>query len=136
MVVQNRVVEVSTGNDVWYRRVLLFEKHGRFLCWDGSETLDQAENCTHVHTWDYMREIPEPKYVPFEWKDGEELRGKQVRSKWSKNIEETIKTLYLDENGVFKITFEKSRRYITAQKLLDSYEFIDGSPCGKLVQEL
>lgn len=133
MKIENRVIEVSNDNRTWYKRVLVLIKNYKAICWQHAETLEKAEDELTMAFWDFWREIPEPKYRPFTWEEREELRGRYIREKSNRTTENIITSLYLDRNQVFKIGYENSR-YITAQKLLDSYEFIDGSPCGKLVE--
>ena len=131
MKIENRIIEVSNDKRTWYKRVLVFIKNYKAICWQHAETLEKAEDELTMAFWDFWREIPKSKYRPFTWEEREKLRGKWIKSKSDKYIEEIITTLHLDEDGIFKIAFQNSR-YITVQNLLESYEFIDGSPCGVL----
>ena len=77
---------------------------------------------------------PEKKYVPFDLskeEDREKLRGAWVRHKNS-GREYAITGLYLDETPPY---VEVNDNGYEPEYLLEEYEFIDGTPCGKLVEE-
>ena len=73
----------------------------------------------------------EKKYVPFDLSNEEDrakLRGAWVRPKdCYPNVDHLIR-------GISNITVWFGDSYLTAPELLNEYEFIDGSPCGKLVE--
>lgn len=69
------------------------------------------------------------EYIPFTFEDREFLRGKWIKPKKSIFLEKLIITFYPDGVG-----FYHNLHGITYKDLLDNYEFIDGSPCGKLTQ--
>lgn len=73
-----------------------------------------------ISTYDY-RVKPEPKYVPFTYEDANELIGKAVKHK-SLNYVELIK--FISDTHVGDISFVELFQY---------YTFLDGTPCGKLV---
>jgi len=129
MKIENRVIEVSNDKKYWNKRVLFCIKNGIAICWKNAETLKEAEKSDATISWKYWREIPKPKYRPFTWKERGLLRGRWVRSKSVKNFEYIITNLCLEKENIFKIALEDSP-FMTAQKFLDSYEFIDGTPCG------
>lgn len=61
---QERVVQVRHREyDDWTKRVFVMKKNGKFLCWDGCETIEEAkkENC--ISSWNFMREIPEKRVI-------------------------------------------------------------------------
>ena len=77
---------------------------------------------------------PEKKYVPFDLtkeEDKAKLRGAWVRHKNS-GREHVITGLYLDETPPY---VEINDNGYEPEYLLEEYEFVDGSPCGKLVEE-
>lgn len=63
---------------------------------------------------------PEPKYIPFTFEDREELRGKWIRRK---SINDEIVIYNLSKTRVNGFTWDQS---------LEEFEFLDGSPFGKL----
>ena len=76
---------------------------------------------------------PEKKYVPFDLsfeEDRAKLRGAWVRIKGSQ-LEHQIVGLAANT----QIVFIPDVVGVEAKELLEGYEFIDGSPCGKLVEE-
>ena len=77
-------------------------------------------------------EEPEKKYVPFDLskeEDRAKLRGAWVRPKdCYPNVDHLIR-------GISNITVWFGDSYLNAQELLNEYEFIDGSPCGKIVED-
>ena len=62
----------------------------------------------------------EPKYIPFTFEDRDELRGKWVRRK-STGVETII--YYIDKGHMNGCTWEQT---------LEKFEFLDGTPFGKL----
>ena len=77
---------------------------------------------------------PLKKYVPFDLsleEDRAKLRGAWVRHKNS-GREHVITGLYLDETPPY---VEINDNGYEPEYLLEEYEFVDGSPCGKLVEE-
>jgi hypothetical protein len=68
---------------------------------------------------------PEPEYIPFTFEDAKDLIGKVVVDKHS------IATIdYLDVNGC-----TVSMTSWTYEAVLERYTFLDGTPCGKLVNK-
>ena len=67
----------------------------------------------------------EDEYIPFTWEDRELLKGKWIKHK--KRKEEYLIN-YFDNAGI-KINDE----YFIYSDLYTYYEFVDGKPCGKLV---
>lgn len=84
--------------------------------------------------WPYycLEKVEEKKYVPFDLsleEDRAKLRGAWVRPKdCYPNADHLIR-------GISNITVWFGDSYLNAQELLNEYEFIDGSPCGKLVED-
>ena len=77
---------------------------------------------------------PEKKYMPFNLSKEEDrarLRGAWVRERESKR-ELVVTAIYLDEKPPF---IELNDNGISVEGFLEGYEFVDGSPCGKLVEE-
>ena len=77
---------------------------------------------------------PDKRYVPFDLsneKDRAKLRGAWIREKDS-GRELAVTAIYLDEKPPF---VELNDNGFTAEELLESYEFLDGSPCGRLEEE-
>lgn len=66
---------------------------------------------------------PEKKLVPFTWEDRELFRGKWVMDRYST----TEFILYIIE--------EKYVSGLSYKELFEDYMFLDGSPCGKEVEE-
>lgn len=78
---------------------------------------------------------PEKKWVPFDLskeEDRKKLRGAWVRHKNS-GREYVITGLYLDETPPY---VEVNDNGYEPEYLLEEYEFIDGTPCGKLVEQM
>lgn len=97
-----------------------------------------TERCTypflsengHWYGLFYPVVIPKKKkLVPFTWEDREMLRGKWIRRKECTNEIRITNILFNDKNKELCIN------YISAANLLDKWEFLDGSPCGKEVDE-
>lgn len=79
---------------------------------------------------DIVGEWVEPKpieYVPYTWEDREELREKWYRRKDCK-MECQVTYLQKLDNGVFVIDIWK------ADVFLAEFEWLDGTPCGKVKQ--
>ena len=72
----------------------------------------------------------EPKYIPFGWSDREQLRGKWVGLK-EKNEEYLITGFELTRSAYVFFNEE----CVSFRELFEQYEFLDGSPCGKLEEE-
>ena len=73
----------------------------------------------------------EKKYVPFDLSKEEDrarLRGAWIRCKDAPACEQEIIMM----NGLYLIIGDK---FLTTKEVLVQFEFSDGSPCGKLVEE-
>ena len=79
------------------------------------------------HTSYEYRIKPKPKYVPFTFEDAELFMNRVVIAK-DKSCKAVI--TYADGEDVLLCSYRKSYQY-----LFESYTFIDGSPCGKEVEE-
>lgn len=79
-------------------------------------------------------EEPEKKYVPFDLNNEEDrakLRGAWVRIKGSRRLEQQIVALAINTQLVFLPDVVS----VETKELLEGYEFLDGTPCGKLVED-
>ena len=79
---------------------------------------------------------PEKKWVPFDLSKEEDrarLRGAWVRHKQNPERENLITGLG-DETVDFAVYFGNVA--IGTSVLLENFEFVDGSPCGKLVEQM
>ena len=77
---------------------------------------------------------PKKKYVPFDLRDEKDrdwIRGAWIRPKDDKVWHET-QIVQIDKH-VVGIT--NPDREVSPDELLEFWEFVDGSPCGKLVEE-
>lgn len=70
---------------------------------------------------------PDPIIIPFQYKDKEELRGRWIKNKDSKNEEMITLFSYKHVNKEFRIN------NMLNTQILKYFEFLDGSPCGKYV---
>lgn len=59
----SKVMEVSDDGKNWKRRVVFKEKQGKFLAWAGIETLEEVEDMVEVTSWNFAREIQEPREI-------------------------------------------------------------------------
>lgn len=76
---------------------------------------------------------PVKKYVPFDLtkeEDKARLRGAWIRVRDYPNIEYQI----ISMNAIY-VFCDAQKEGISPEVLLTSYEFVDGSPCGRLVEE-
>ena len=76
----------------------------------------------------------EKKYVPFDLskeEDRAKLRGAWVRIKGSRRLEQQIVALAINTQLVFLPDVVS----VETKELLEGYEFLDGTPCGKLVED-
>ena len=86
-----------------------------------------ATNPDSIFNYNYYRIKPKPKLVPFTFEDNLLFRDKWVKTKGS--------------TGMFKIMFYGNttvvlnNNTITYLELLNRFEFEDGSPCGKYINE-
>lgn len=84
--------------------------------------------------FDYFIRKKEPKYVPFDLmkeEDRARLRGAWVRYREIPNIEKQINGL----NATYVFLYGMENQGISPKELNELWEFVDGSPCGKLVEE-
>lgn len=80
-----------------------------------------------------LEKEPEKKYVPFDLskeEDKAKLRGAWVRYKEVPNIEKQINGL----NAACVFLSGMENQGLKPKELVELWEFIDGSPCGKLVE--
>lgn len=71
---------------------------------------------------------PETKYVPFTFEDAEFLIGKAIKSK-----DNTVYDIITYINNTTRVNTGYGPR--SFDELLESFVFLDGTPCGKLVTE-
>ncbi len=79
-------------------------------------------------------EEPEKKYVPFDLNNEEDrakLRGAWVRIKGSRRLEQQIVALAINTQLVFLPDVVS----VETKELLEGYEFLDGTPCGIVVED-
>lgn len=89
---------------------------------------DIYRECNYLYFY-LVKEPKEKQYRPFTWEDREYLRGKWIRRKDSSDEEESIGEFYMSSSDTFKINLKSAR------ELLDSWEFLDGLPCGVEITE-
>lgn len=89
-----------------------------------SNDIDSVYNLGEFNT--EYRIKPEQKLVPFTFEDAESLIGKIIVSK-DKTVYDTISRVSMTD-GVFGSNL--NRGY---QNLFKSFNFLDGSPCGKYI---
>lgn len=79
---QERWVEVRNyeEEEEWLRRKLIMEKNGKFICWKFAETDEEVEKASSTTTWNYMREIEEPKQI--------ELTLDEIAEKFGVSVEQ------------------------------------------------
>ena len=56
-----RVMMVSNDENHWRKRVVFMEKLGKYFAWYSSESLEEAKNEMFVSSWDFAKDIEEPK---------------------------------------------------------------------------
>lgn len=77
---------------------------------------------------------PEKKYVPFDLTNDEDrakLRGAWVRYREIPNIEKQISGL----NAACVFLYGMEDQGLSPEEMAELWEFVDGSPCGRLVEE-
>jgi len=70
---------------------------------------------------------PEPKLIPYDFSDAEKLIGKVV-----KNKNDTYKCIII---SVSKDCVYMNNNTYSFRELLENNTYLDGSPCGKVVDE-
>ena len=78
---------------------------------------------------------PEKKYVPFDLSNEEDrakLRGAWVREKDGER-ELYVTAIYMDEKPPFVVLNDNG---YNAEEFLEGFTFLDGTPCGKLVEQM
>lgn len=93
----------------------------------------QMDNNETISSWACIirKKEPEKKYVPFDLskeEDRAKLRGAWIRQKELPNIDRLI-------IGIGDVYVNAGGSTQNAKALLDHYEFVDGTPCGKLAVE-
>jgi hypothetical protein len=124
-------VEVRNGGD-WNKRIFIkFGRDGGVICVKGVHELKYKNGSAFEMVYyekDCWRIPFKKEYIPFDEGDGEKLIGKSIRGKFNKNHFHVILSvisgcvMIAGINGITKMTY---------QTLLDRYEFIDNSICGK-----
>ena len=121
---QNLVEAANSDNDFWER----LEEVSVSEAFNFKKENGGWKSCI------IRKKEPKKKYVPFDLSDEEDrakLRGAWVREKDGER-ELSVTAIYLDEKPPF---VELNDNGFTAEQLLESYKFLDGSPCGRLVEE-
>ena len=121
------IVEVEIHN-VWEDRIFIkYGVSGGCLCVEGDDS-EKFENGEHFYVtyWDRSdwRIKKEQEYIPFDIGDAEFLIGMKIRRKQDKMVKMITAII---EEGVFIVGTYKF------DELLENYEQLDGSPCGKLI---
>ncbi len=70
-----------------------------------------------------------PQYVPYTWEDREQLRGRWYRLKENKS-EQMIRSVCIDSCDCDVLCIDG----MTSGYFMDSCEWLDGTPCGKVVE--
>lgn len=83
----------------------------------------------HAHQYRIKLEHEPLEYVPFEWEDRDEIRGKWMKSK-NKDIEFRVHSFFRDSNTTLFING------IESFDALNNYTFPDGSPFGKVNKKI
>jgi len=133
-----RVIEVKCegGDDFWVKRVCIKIINGEAVCWDGAETLEEAENEKYVTVWEQWREVQEeskPEYKPFDFSDGIknhlDLIGKKIFSKDNNYV------VVVDQLGFNSVFGQSLINGIDTEYVCKHYFFEDGSPVGIKIED-
>lgn len=93
------------------------------------------DSCYDSISWqyppDYYRIKPEPKYIPFDISDAEKLIGKVVKRKGTYALRVILE---IRNSVTFQICMGKDHE-TNFKSLFELYTFLDGTPCGKLVED-
>jgi len=123
------IVEVKDQKtEFWNERI--FIKYGKendiIIVSDESEkNFINGEPFRVWYVWEqHWRIKQKPEYVPFTWEDRDKFMLKMIKSKTYKDTITTI--IGCDIERVYT---PWSNSY---QTLFDDYEFLDGTPCGKI----
>lgn len=73
-----KVMEVSSDEKFWCKRVIFMEKNGWYLAWNIAETLEDAEKFIGINAWKYAREIEENPIVEITLEEIAKLKGVSV----------------------------------------------------------
>jgi hypothetical protein len=121
------LIEVSDDNDEAYKERIFIKKGYEFgvIC-VARHYEDNFKKDKEFDTWwwRYARKIKQPEYVPFTFDDYEQLIGKAVRQLILNYVNLIVKI----REGAILI----GDTYYNYEELLNKFEFLDGSPCGKL----
>ena len=100
----------------------------------------ETDDCSFAYPYFVLEKVEdkptytEPEYIPFDLSKEEDrarLRGAWIRRKDYPGDEYQIVGISITNNLIF---FDDSAQLVT-DVLLERCEFVDGSPCGKLVEE-
>jgi hypothetical protein len=117
-VLEKAKMAVEIGNAILQGKKVIYSDKGK----NGYFRVDNPS--LDFTKYDYIVK-PETQYIPFTFEDAKDLIGKVVVDKHS------IATIdYLDANGC-----NVSMTSWTYEEMLERYTFLDGTPCGKLVNE-
>lgn len=78
---------------------------------------------------------PEPKYVPFTWEDREQLRGKWIKHKVTGEECMITQLGKIIKPGVLSHVIKLTETWTSLSIIFDNYTFLDGSICGKFINE-
>ncbi len=103
-----------------------FITHGGTAWGQLNSSLARYVSEDEYHLWTEYTEPKPPQYVPYTWDDREQLRGRWYRRK-GHNDECFISSL-CEVKGELRIN------HWTAATFLDTFVWLDGTPCGKVVE--
>jgi len=127
------IVEVYDYTNEWSDRIFIkYGKPGQIM-YVNPEYEQNFRNNENFYTFTiggrHWRVKQKPEYVPFTWEDREQLRGKWIKFK-ADNVHECCIT------SIFQLGISlEGNEYVDYKKLFNAYEFIDGTPCGKVKNE-
>jgi hypothetical protein len=120
---------VMAHEGIWKKRILLcVDTYGSVIIvacgWEAAYWQGKDYNI-YKYPKDQWKPIEKPKLVPFSFED--DLLGRKIVAKANKNIKSmiTIQGAVTVDNGLNGL--------MPYAELLENYEFLDGSPCGKEV---
>lgn len=132
---------IEIGKEYWFAdysfNVLLFANRGDGACHGILSEINRRDITPFFIRGQHHACIirkKEPEYVPFDLtkeEDRARLRGAWVRDKGS-GREYAVTGIFLDETPPY---VEFNDNGFEPDYLLENYEFVDGSPCGRFAEE-
>jgi hypothetical protein len=87
-------------------------------------------NRQYFDEWTEYTEPKPPRYIPYTWEDREQLRGRWYRLK-ENNSEHMVRDVRIDSCDADVMCING----MTVSYFIEECEWIDGTPCGKVVTE-